>query len=238
MNTLEKLKVYGIFNSIVYLFSELIYRLYFQTIQHSYSQHHEDLVIEKLLKDSHSGFYVDVGAYDPVRFSNTKRFYDKGWNGINIEPDNQSYSKFVDERPKDINLNVGVGVSSEKLEYYKFSTQTLSTFSKEEAQNYIKQGYKLEGTLLIEVLPLSEILKKHCSAKKISFFSIDTEGFDLKVLESNDWNLFRPELICIESAKHTIDSTGSRAQDIDTYLSQIRYSKVYDNGLNSIYRSN
>lgn len=48
-----------------------------------YSQAGEDKFLEKLLPDK--GFFVDIGAYDGLKFSNTKRFYDKGWSGLAVE---------------------------------------------------------------------------------------------------------------------------------------------------------
>lgn len=52
----------------------------------SYSQHGEDIIFVFLLKGLKKGFYVDIGANDPEIISNTKYFYDRGWNVINIEP--------------------------------------------------------------------------------------------------------------------------------------------------------
>ena len=53
--------------------------------RHSYSQEGEDLVLRKIFKKQDKGFYVDVGAHHPKRFSNTFLLYKKGWNGINID---------------------------------------------------------------------------------------------------------------------------------------------------------
>ena len=52
--------------------------------QRSYAQEGEDLLLERILGKQGKGFYVDVGAHHPVRFSNTFLFYKRGWRGINI----------------------------------------------------------------------------------------------------------------------------------------------------------
>ena len=52
----------------------------------SYSQEGEDMILRRIFGDKRLGFYVDVGAHDPRRFSNTYYFYKRGWRGINIEP--------------------------------------------------------------------------------------------------------------------------------------------------------
>ncbi len=40
----------------------------------SYSQEGEDLILRRIFNDRASGFYVDVGAHHPRRFSNTFNF--------------------------------------------------------------------------------------------------------------------------------------------------------------------
>src|SRR3989344_7565306 len=97
-----KLRTYTLGKILKYTFYEFKYLLV-KILYGSYSQFGEDMVIDNLLNNKKRGFYVDVGAYDPDRFSNTKRFYLKGWRGINIEPDVYSFNKFLEKRPEDIN---------------------------------------------------------------------------------------------------------------------------------------
>ena len=206
----------------IYLELRLLLR---RSFLNSYSQWGEDIVIDKLLGKKRKGFYVDIGAYDPIRFSNTQRFYNKGWKGINIEPDPIRINKFYKLRPRDINLNVGVANKNGLLDFFKFSPQTLSTFSKDSVKNYQKQGYKLNEVIKVKVLKLSRILEKNVKRKEIDFFSIDTEGLDLEVLRSNNWKKFRPKVICIEGQ-------GSSPKK---FLEKLGYKKVYTNQTNSIF---
>ena len=48
--------------------------------------------------------------------------------------------------------------------------------------------------------PLKEVLNKYLpnNITEIDFFTIDVEGFDLNVLESNDWEKFRPKIVVVE----------------------------------------
>ena len=43
-------------------------------------------MLARVFAGRRTGFYVDVGAADPVNLSVTKWFYDLGWSGLNIEP--------------------------------------------------------------------------------------------------------------------------------------------------------
>jgi peptide methionine sulfoxide reductase MsrB len=57
----------------------------------SYAQNREDVIIDAFFPDLKKGFYVDIGAADPNYDSVTKFFYEKGWSGINIEPNPQLF---------------------------------------------------------------------------------------------------------------------------------------------------
>lgn len=235
-NIIEKFKIYGADRFFSYGLAELKNKLITQLLKGSYSQKGEDLVIDKLLGYKKSGFYVDIGANDPTRFSNTKKFYLKGWRGINIEPDFNNYQKFVKKRKNDINLNMGIGQTQATLKFYRFMPDTLSTFSQKEADSFIKQGYKLENVIDVVVNRLADVLNEYCVGKEIDFINIDTEGFDMAVLRGNDWRKFSPALVCIETAIHSIDGKDNRRDDKQgLFLENMGYKKVYDNGLNSIY---
>lgn len=237
MNALwKKLKMYGLKTFLSYVVIESSYRFWTNIFLGSYSQDGEDLFLwRKLKKDC--GFYVDVGANDPDRFSNTKLFYRRGWSGINIEPDVQLFQNLEKRRSKDINVNVGVGENESMIPFYRFVPHTLSTFSLEEAEKYRSQGYQLLETKTVPVRRLDSLLTEHLPhEKKIDFMSIDTEGFDMHVLRSNDWQRFRPKFICIESVAHTFDRKDNQKEDDHAeFLNSVGYVKIFDNGLNSIY---
>lgn len=52
----------------------------------SYAQNFEDVMLMRALASIEKGFYIDVGAAWPDQDSVTKAFYEKGWLGVNIEP--------------------------------------------------------------------------------------------------------------------------------------------------------
>jgi len=234
---IEKFKLYGPKRFFSYAFAEISHKIVNERFRKSFSQCGEDLIIDELLGHKPDGFYLDVGANDPNRYSNTKRFYLKGWRGINLEPDHDNFQKFVRQRPRDINLNMGAAESSSELEFYKFMPDGLSTFCKEEVNRYLSQGYKIQQTFQIHVKTLAEILAEHLPNTQIDFMSVDTEGFDMQVLKGNDWSRFSPTLICIESVIHTIDGKNNQKNDQhDEYLRSLGYKKVADTSLNSIYK--
>lgn len=169
----------------------------------SYSQEGEDLVLGRLFNKD-NGFYVDVGAHHPKRFSNTFLFYKKGWKGINIDAMPGSMKLFRNQRPRDINLEIPVAKEQKTLTYYKFNEPALNSFSEEIALSR-RKPYKIVSTQTMETCPLSIILEKYiCTTQEIDFFSIDVEGLDLEVLQSNDWEKFRPKVILVEQLRSSI----------------------------------
>jgi hypothetical protein len=71
---------------------------------------------------------------------------------------------------------------------------------------------------------------------KIDFMSVDTEGYDLQVLKSNDWNVFKPKVICVESAVFANNNIYDEENNLSVYLANLGYKKVKDTKINSIYK--
>ena len=177
-----------------------------------YSQEGEDLILDRLLEHRAEGFYVDVGAHHPVRFSNTYLFYRRGWRGINIDAMPGSMRKFERVRPHDINIECGVADSAGTLTYYCFDEPALNTFDATEAQLKNKPPYRLLDTLEVSVERLDSLLERHLPAgQQIDFLSVDVEGYDLKVVQSNDWTKFRPAYLLVECLESSLASVGDTA---------------------------
>lgn len=169
----------------------------------SYAQDGEDMLLSSSFDDlggRSKGFFIDIGALHPFRFSNTAHFYENGWNGINIEPTPNAIEQFIKYRKRDINLNIGIGAKRNKLKFYCFDEPALNSFSeelsKERNDNTI---YKIKEVKEILLYPLGEILDKYLpKGQHIDFMSIDVEGLDLEVLSSNNWEKYKPEFILAE----------------------------------------
>jgi FkbM family methyltransferase len=173
----------------------------------SYSQEGEDLILQRIFGYKNVGFYIDVGAYHPFRFSNTYLFYLKGWRGINIDPTPGSMKLFNKFRKRDINLEVGISEKEGVLTYYIFNEPALNTFDENLAKKRDgKKGYYIIKELSIKVYPLSKILEEYLpEGQKIDFLTIDVEGKDFEVLKSNDWSRFRPKVVLVEILSSSIE---------------------------------
>lgn len=166
----------------------------------SYSQEGEDMILRRIFEMQSKGFYVDVGAHHPKRFSNTYFFYEKGWNGINVDAMPGSMKLFDNIRPRDINIETPISNEKQVLTYYAFNEPALNGFSKEisEARDRLN-NYKIEFTKDIETSTLEEFLDENLPSNQvIDFLSIDVEGLDFDVIKSINIKKFRPRVILVE----------------------------------------
>jgi FkbM family methyltransferase len=204
--------------------------------QYSYSQDGEDMVLKTFLNKD-KGYYVDVGAHHPIRFSNTAYFYKKGWNGINIEPTPILIKDFQRYRKRDVNLNLGITNQASEFTFYMFSDSALNSFDKElSLERHEKSPYKIVKEKKIKTCRLSDILDKYLPQnQKIDFFSIDVEGFDLDVLKSNDWEKYIPDFIVIETLSE-FSLEKMKEDKIYNYLTEQHYKLVARTCITSIFK--
>lgn len=166
----------------------------------SYSQEGEDLILSRIFEGKNNGFYVDIGAHHPMRFSNTYALYKRGWKGINVEPNPDSLKLFTKLRPKDLNLNFGIASQTGVLKYFMFNEPALNTFEEGIVKGRLENGqYQLLREVDIKVYSLGEILNQYKSTfDNIDLLTIDVEGLDLDVLKSNDWDRYKPNWVLVE----------------------------------------
>jgi FkbM family methyltransferase len=203
-------------------------------INDSYSQEGEDIILKKVIGDKTDGFYVDIGAHHPIRFSNTYHFFRRGWQGINVDAMPGSMKIFNEIRPRDINIEIPISASAEKLTYFMFNEPALNTFSKVEVEKKDgKNGYFVDGKVEIQSKTLKDILERYLpKGKFIDFMNIDVEGFDFEVLSSNDWTKFRPRIVVIECYEANL----SAMHEVPThnFLTNIGYS-LFAKTINSLF---
>lgn len=200
----------------------------------SYAQNREDVLLRRAFKDVRAGFYVDVGACDPIELSVTKTFYDQGWNGINIEASPTQWAIVARGRPRDINLNVGCSNRRGKMTFFKARGDAtgLSTFVAEEVEKHEKNGFSFDR-MDTPVTTLADICIEHVGDRTIDFIKIDVEGHEREVIEGGDWKRFRPRVALVEATRPM--STESTHQRWEHILLGADYLYATFDGLNRYY---
>ncbi len=199
----------------------------------SYAQHGEDVVLHRALKQIREGFYVDVGAHHPVDLSVTKAFYDRGWHGINIEPEDECYQRLAQQRTRDINLQVMVSDSDGSAEFNEVLGTGLSTQNHELALTYAQKGYEVRKKQ-IRICTLEKLFEQY-SEGEIHFLKIDVEGTEEKVIKGLLLDRHRPWVIVVEATEPL--TTKRSDESISSYLASKNYRHALFDGLNSFYVS-
>ena len=167
----------------------------------SFGQEGEDLILARLFDRQEKGFYVDVGAHHPFRFSNTYLLYLRGWRGINIDAMPGAMDAFRKWRPEDINIECLVSTDPTPRQFFQYDEPALNTVSEEivRQRQIDAPQYRVTGSVTLPARPLADILDEHLPpGQAIDVLNVDVEGHDLDVLASNDWDRFRPRIIVAE----------------------------------------
>jgi FkbM family methyltransferase len=197
----------------------------------SYAQNHEDVLLDRAFARGKPGFYIDVGANEPVTDSVTKHFYDLGWRGINVEPAQRPYELLAAARDRDINLNIGLSNKEGELEFFEFPVAAASTFDPGQAQRNEDTGLPAERRT-VPTLTLAQLCERYVTGP-IDFLSVDVESHEREVLEGGDWARFRPRIVLVESTRpNTTIPSHERWEGI---LLDAGYAFAFFDGLNRYY---
>lgn len=173
----------------------------------SFSHSGEDRLLAVLFQNIDDGFYVDFGCFHPFIYSNTFMLHRRGWSGLNVDASPAAIASMKLERPNDINVHLAVAEApgTTKLAYFgEFaSSNTTSEAFADDIKN--KQGVEIEKMIDVECDTTKGILDRLKPVdRRIDYWNIDIEGFDLVALQTNDWKKYRPSVITVEDFDFTL----------------------------------
>jgi FkbM family methyltransferase len=194
-----------------------------------WSQSGEDVILGELLS-APRGRYVDVGAAHPRLGSNTYFLYRRGWDGILIEPNPRSAAALIKARPRDRVIQAAAGAHSGSVEITLFESDYLSSIDAKTTAERCEAGESVEKILTVPLVALAD-LDIGARPHEPSLLSVDCEGADLMVLQGNDWEQFRPRVICVEESTATLSDPSA----IRLLLEGQGYRLHAHTGLSAIY---
>ncbi len=195
----------------------------------SYAPNGEDIVLWRALGHLTPGYFVDVGACDPVVTSITKLFSLRGWRGINIEPLPHLVEMLERDRPDDINLRLALSDTEGELTLYVVvDDMQRTTLSESLADLYRAEGYNVVEQPT-PVRTLGAVLTEH-PLPRIDFLKIDAEGMEDPIVRGLDLSTHRPLVIVAEEGSH-------QRYEFPQMLSEAGYRETLWDGLNRFFAS-
>lgn len=191
-----------------------------------YSQGNEELIIRHFFGDREGGFFVDVGCYDWKELSTTL-YLEKhlGWSGIGIDANAQHARGYAENRPNTQFMNYIVTDHSdtEATLFLAVGAEGVSSTSEAFIRSFFDIFFGGAEPELREVtvptITLNDTLDRN-GITRIDFLSMDIEGHEPTALAGFDIERFRPELVCIESARN--------AHEFGAYFGAHGYELIVD----------
>ena len=185
-----------------------------------YGQHNIDIIIHQnfISKPFINGSFLELGALDGVRFSNTKFLEDNmGFNkGVLIEPEPDAFKSLVKNRPNCQCFNTAIHSSLEEVIFLKCKESAVGCIENNASDRFKNKWHKNSQKVTLPATTLTSILKQS-DLQYIDFFSLDVEGAEYECLKSMNWEI-PVGLLCIEMNKDI--------QDIESLLHRNGFSLI------------
>ena len=185
----------------------------------------------RALRHVAAGFYIDVGAWDPREDSVTLAFYERGWRGINIEPNAAKHRLLQEQRPGDLNLLAAVSDTAGEAQFFDVAGTGLSTLDPGIAHHHRATGWAVEEQT-VPVTTLREVCAAHAPGA-IHFLKVDVEGLEGAVLAGADFVHHRPWVVVVEATAP--NSQVPTHEGWEPGLLAAGYALAYQDGLNRYY---
>ena len=207
---------------------------------HSYSFYGEDLLIRAIVNriKYETGIelqlnYVDIGAWRPIRGSNTYSSYKLGSRGTVVEPNIAFRKHWRVLRPEDQFLQFACGKMSEAQFFLFQSGSPANTLDSNFAAKIgEKESRVLTESYMVKVMTLEDILEAHLNRFPGDYFlDIDVEGLDFEVITSFDFkSMLRPIILVVEDTEPMILQS-----QIHEHLVKLNYGLVARTPISSCY---
>lgn len=166
----------------------------------SYSQLGQDLEVIKFYNNKENGFFIEVGANDGIRLSNTYLLEKKyNWSGICCEPIPKCFEKLVENRPNSICVSEAVYIESGLTVTFDIANncELFSGISEHIDKHKLRVDLN-KNTIQVKTISLLDVLNNSNAPSFIEYMSIDTEGTELEILKGFDFNKYIFGLIDVE----------------------------------------
>jgi FkbM family methyltransferase len=195
----------------------------------SYAENFEDVLLHRVFANVDRGFYVDVGAGDPITGSVTKSFYDRGWSGVNVEPASV-FDELRLDRPRDVNLNIAILDHGGTVAFIEDSSEpALSHVASAAETAQAEQGWRRS----VQCERLDQVLVEHAAGRLINFLKIDVAGAEERIVTSTDWRRVRPQVLIVAVVAPSAGEVATGSWE--SAVLAAGYKRAYFDGLNLFF---
>jgi len=198
-----------------------------------YSQYSEEIHIAAATagQPAERRRFLDLGAWEPKTFSNSRALYEAGWSGVVVDPSPSAILKQVEEYGNEpqveiVSLAVGcVPGGYGSILPIQITEDCLSSMDTESVQKWSESGAKFVGRILVQVVPISDILMRF--GMGFGFVNIDIEGQSVDVFRACIEAHLEPACYCVEH--------DGRLVELCEVATGAGYALVYSNGVNAVF---
>ena len=170
--------------------------------------------------------FLDIGAWHPAQFSNTRALYELGWSGVMIEPSPGPMRSLLAEYGNDGRITLGqaaVALDSGPMIRLHVTDDAVSTSREEEYQKWKERGGFL-GALMVPRITLAEIAAWFGG---FDFWNIDAEGLSADLfLQALTIGLL-PTCVCVEHDGRLVELANAATRQ--------HYTMTYSNATNAVF---
>lgn len=199
----------------------------------SYAQNHEDVVLWRALRSVPDGRYVEIGANDPEIDSITKAFYDRGWSGLEVEPEPEFARRYRESRTRDVVVEAAVTGQGDSVVLHRIAGTGLSTTVGDVDAGHRESGFAAED-LTVRGVRLDDLLAETgFDSGDVHFLVVDVEGAEAEVLSTVDLRAWRPWVLVIEATEPASTRSTRGAWEADVL--EAGYQFCLFDGLSCFY---
>ena len=172
-----------------------------------YSQTNQDRRLSELLGPKTQGYFIDIGAHDGVTYSNTYGFEQLGWDGVCVEPHPASYAKCKEARKCQV-VNACISNATKPVQFMQVDgapemLSGIAEFYPQAHKDRISHECRVDGgtttIVTIDSYTFDDMAEKYKVPNEIDFISIDTEGSELAIVKSINFNKYKIKYFTIEN---------------------------------------